>query len=96
MVLLHQAVEDRVGNDGVSDPCMPVLDRQLLVMMVALLAARSSMISSRLLRAWVSSAAMPRSSSSSTSVLASWISRLPKVPLPWRMRSSSPSLGMRW
>nr|WP_230559076.1 hypothetical protein [Variovorax paradoxus] len=28
-VLLHQAIEDRLGNGGVTDPRMPVIDRQL-------------------------------------------------------------------
>ena len=45
-----------------------------LVMMVALLAARSSMISKRSARVWLSSPVIPQSSNSSTSVRASWIS----------------------
>jgi hypothetical protein len=49
VVLLHQTIKDRVGDGGVAHPGMPVLDRQLAVMMVALLAARSSTILSRYL-----------------------------------------------
>jgi len=29
VIALHDAVQDGVGDGGVTDPCMPVFDRQL-------------------------------------------------------------------
>ena len=67
-----------------------------LVMMVARMLARSSMISSKSARVEASMAVMPQSSSSNTSVFLSVSSHRVKVPLAWRMRSSSPRRGTRW
>jgi hypothetical protein len=63
---------------------------------LALLPARSSMISSRSERVMLSMLPMPQSSSTRTSVLASCSSHFPKAPLPCRMRSSSCKRGTRW
>lgn len=67
MVVLHQAVQDGVGNGGVAEPGVPVLDRLLTGDEGGLGAC----------------AVMPQASSSSTSVLVSRSSHEPKVPLPW-------------
>ena len=88
-----QPVQDGVGDGGVADPGMPVLDGQLAGDDGGLAGRPVVDDLQQSARVCASSAAMPQSSSTSTSVLASCSSHLPKVPLPWRMRSSSPQPG---
>jgi len=90
----QQPLEDRVGDSRISDPRMPVLDRQL-TRHVARVPARSSITSIRSARVGPSMAARPQSSYSKTSVPATAASQRPKPPLPCSTRRSAARHGTR-